>query len=48
MNLVVIIYCLIFTISGVLTVGNIILKIYNFDKASTVLQPIIIVVTVAW
>ena len=42
------IYCLICIFSAALTVGNIILKMYNFDKASTVLQLIIIVVTVAW
>jgi hypothetical protein len=48
MNDVILIYTVIILCATAVTVGNVFLKIYDFQKTSIVLQPFIIVVTVAW
>ena len=44
----IIIYALIFSLAIAMTIGNILLKVYEQQEASVVLQPIIIIVTVIW
>ena len=48
MKRVEIIYTSIAFFASISILGNILLKVYGFEKASMVLQPIIIVFTVAW
>ena len=47
-NQMALIYSMIVIAAAMMTVGNIFLKVYDFQKASLILQPIIIMVIVGW
>ena len=45
---IIVFYAVIILLAILLSTGNVLLKLYNYDKASLVLQPIIILLVVAW
>ena len=47
-NQMALIYSMIVIAAAMMTVGNIFLKVYDFQKASLILQPIIIMLIVGW